>query len=136
MVGGRKTRPRERELMGSHQRCWLWGRNVVLDTLRHIAETALYAADAPLLSVQCPAQLPPTNSFQESADVGCRRVEFKTHDLNVKSRAALLRIGAAEEGIFRKHGIGWDGSNRDTVYFSIIDDEWPAVKAALSSPRR
>ncbi len=68
--------------------------------------------------------------------LGCRRVEFKTHHLNVKSRAALLRIGAAEEGIFRKHGIGWDGSNRDTVYFSIIDDEWPAVKAALSSPRR
>ena len=47
---------------------------VVLDTLRHIAETALYAGEAPLLSLQCPAQLPPTNSFQD-ADAGGRRVD-------------------------------------------------------------
>jgi RimJ/RimL family protein N-acetyltransferase len=60
-----------------------------------------------------------------------RRVEFKTSSQNLKSRAAILRLGATEEGTFRKHMIQEDGSNRDTVYFSIIDDEWPTVKARL-----
>lgn len=60
-----------------------------------------------------------------------RRVEFKTSSKNTRSRAAILRLGAAEEGTFRKHMIQEDGSNRDTVYFSIVDDEWPAVKARL-----
>jgi len=62
-----------------------------------------------------------------------RRVEFKTSSQNVKSRAAILRLGATEEGTFRKHMIQEDGSNRDTVYFSIVDDEWPAVKARLET---
>ena len=65
---------------------------VVLDTLRHIAETALHAADAPLLSVQCPAQLPPTNSFQESADVGGRRVDpARSASIAIRFRIALDR---------------------------------------------
>lgn len=63
--------------------------------------------------------------------LGCIRVEFKTDILNERSRAALLRIGAKEEGIFRHHMIMLDGRVRDTVYFSIIDDEWPQVKARL-----
>lgn len=62
---------------------------------------------------------------------GCRRVEFKTSALNAKSRAAILRLGAKEEGTLRKHMVQEDGSPRDSVYFSIIDDEWPAVKARL-----
>ncbi len=62
-----------------------------------------------------------------------RRVEFKTSSQNIKSRAAILRLGATEEGTFRKHMIQEDGSNRDTVYFSIVDDEWPAVKARLEA---
>ena len=62
-----------------------------------------------------------------------RRVEFKTSSKNVKSRTAILRLGATEEGTFRKHMIQEDGSNRDTVYFSIVDDEWPTVKARLES---
>ena len=60
-----------------------------------------------------------------------RRVEFKTSSNNMKSRTAILRLGASEEGTFRKHMIQEDGSNRDTVYFSIVDDEWPTVKARL-----
>jgi RimJ/RimL family protein N-acetyltransferase len=64
---------------------------------------------------------------------GCRRVEFKTSALNARSRAAILRLGAAEEGTFRKHMVQEDGSARDSVYFSIIDDEWPAVKARLEA---
>lgn len=60
-----------------------------------------------------------------------RRIEFKTSTLNLKSRAALARIGAVEEGIFRQHMINDDGSNRDSVYFSILDHEWPGVKQRL-----
>lgn len=62
---------------------------------------------------------------------GCRRVELKTSSLNTRSRAAILRLGAVEEGTFRKHMINPDGSSRDTVYFSITDDEWPGVKSRL-----
>jgi RimJ/RimL family protein N-acetyltransferase len=61
----------------------------------------------------------------------CLRVEFKTDSLNERSRAALLRIGAKEEGIFRNHVISWTGRVRHSVYYSIIDSEWPAVKAQL-----
>ena len=63
--------------------------------------------------------------------LGCIRVEFKTDVLNEKSRRALLRIGAKEEGIFRKHMILSSGRVRDTICFSIIDDEWPEVKTRL-----
>ncbi|HEV2349256.1 MAG TPA: GNAT family protein [Terriglobia bacterium] len=63
--------------------------------------------------------------------LGCLRVELKTDSLNEKSRAAILRIGAKEEGTFRNHMVTSTGRIRHTVYFSIIDSEWPAVKAAL-----
>ncbi|HEV8490356.1 MAG TPA: GNAT family N-acetyltransferase [Candidatus Limnocylindrales bacterium] len=65
--------------------------------------------------------------------IGCQRVEFKTNALNEQSRAALLGIGASFEGIFRKHMLGRDGEVRDSAYFSITDDEWPAVKARLAA---
>jgi RimJ/RimL family protein N-acetyltransferase len=65
--------------------------------------------------------------------MGARRVELKTSALNLRSRHAMLRIGATEEGTMRKHMINADGSARNSVYFSIIDDEWPAVKARLES---
>lgn len=61
----------------------------------------------------------------------CLRVEFKTDVLNTPSRQALLRIGAKEEGILRAHMIAATGRVRDTVYYSVIAAEWPAVKAAL-----
>ena len=63
--------------------------------------------------------------------LGCLRVEFKTDSLNNKSRRALERIGAVEEGIFRNHMVMPDGRIRHSVYFSIIAGEWPAVKARL-----
>jgi len=66
----------------------------------------------------------------------CLRVEFKTDSLNERSRAALLRIGAKEEGIFRNHVITWSGRIRHSVYYSIIDSEWPAVKAQLQDKLR
>ncbi len=61
----------------------------------------------------------------------CIRVEIKTDALNERSRAAIKRLGATEEGIFRKHMITESGRFRDSVYFSIIDTEWPAVNENL-----
>jgi len=63
--------------------------------------------------------------------LGCIRVEFKTDVLNERSRAALLRIGAKQEGVLRSHMITASGRVRDSVYFSIVAAEWPAVKAGL-----
>jgi N-acetyltransferase len=61
----------------------------------------------------------------------CMRVELKTDALNQRSRNAILRIGAKEEGTLRRHLLTWSGRVRDTVYFSILDNEWPEVKAKL-----
>jgi RimJ/RimL family protein N-acetyltransferase len=65
--------------------------------------------------------------------LGCIRVELKTDSLNEKSRKAILRIGAKEEGTFRNHMITASGRVRHTVYFSILDSEWPAVEARLQN---
>jgi RimJ/RimL family protein N-acetyltransferase len=72
-----------------------------------------------------------THAFET---LGLIRVELKTDKLNEKSRAALTRIGAKEEGIFRNHQIvPHTGRIRDSVYFSIIDSEWPDVKRRLKA---
>ena len=63
----------------------------------------------------------------------CVRVELITDVLNEQSRAAILRLGAKQEGILRKHMILPSGRVRDSVVFSIIDDEWPGVKTALAA---
>ena len=59
------------------------------------------------------------------------RVELRTDALNRRSRDAILRIGGREEGTFRSHMITEGGRRRDTVYYSILDDEWPGVKERL-----
>lgn len=64
---------------------------------------------------------------------GCFRVELKTDALNDKSRNAILRIGAKEEGTLRRHVVTWNGRVRDSVYFSILDNEWPEVKHKLET---
>jgi RimJ/RimL family protein N-acetyltransferase len=63
----------------------------------------------------------------------CLRVELKTDALNQRSRTAILRLGAKEEGTLRKHMLTWNGRQRDSVYFSILDTEWPIVKTSLES---
>jgi RimJ/RimL family protein N-acetyltransferase len=65
--------------------------------------------------------------------LGCIRVELKTDALNQKSRNAILRIGAKEEGTLRRHVVTWTGRVRDSVYFSVLDSEWPQVKAELEA---
>ena len=71
-----------------------------------------------------------THAFEQ---LGCVRVELKTDVLNSASRNAILRIGAKEEGIFRKHTLMWTGRYRDSIYYSILDEEWPQVKAHLET---
>jgi len=66
--------------------------------------------------------------------LGAFRVEFKTDALNERSRRAILRLGATEEGTLRRHVlVPRSGRVRDTVYFSILDHEWPAVRARLAA---
>ncbi|PJI50683.1 MAG: GNAT family N-acetyltransferase [Pseudomonas sp.] len=69
-----------------------------------------------------------TYAFEE---LDCVRVQFTTDELNEKSRAAILRLGAVQEGIVRHERIMPDGRKRNSVRFSIIDSEWPEVKARL-----
>ena len=71
-----------------------------------------------------------THGFER---LDCLRIELKTDSQNAASRAAIARIGATEEGILRRHVIRADGTYRDTVYFSIIAEEWPTVKANLTA---
>jgi RimJ/RimL family protein N-acetyltransferase len=68
--------------------------------------------------------------------LGCLRVEFKTDLRNARSRAALTRLGAVEEGTLRHHVVLPDGYRRDSVYFSILDREWPAVRVRLEDRMR
>jgi N-acetyltransferase len=64
---------------------------------------------------------------------GCRRVELKTDALNERSRGALEALGATFEGIHRKHMLVRGGENRDSAWYSVTDDDWPAVRARLGS---
>lgn len=63
----------------------------------------------------------------------CIRVELKTDALNEVSRAAILRLGAVEEGTLRRHMVTGTGRVRDTVYFSILREEWPGVRDRLDA---
>jgi RimJ/RimL family protein N-acetyltransferase len=61
----------------------------------------------------------------------CIAVEFRTHWFNHRSREAILRLGAKQDGVLRNHQLMPDGAKRDTVVYSVIDGEWPAVKRHL-----
>jgi RimJ/RimL family protein N-acetyltransferase len=71
-----------------------------------------------------------THAFER---LGCVRVEFKTDSLNERSRGALLGIGATFEGIFRDHMLRHDGTHRHSAYYSVVEDEWPRVRAHLDA---
>jgi RimJ/RimL family protein N-acetyltransferase len=64
-------------------------------------------------------------------ELGCMAVEFRTHLFNTTSRAAIERLGAKLDGVLRSHQLSADGSRRDTVVYSILDIEWPAVRNNL-----
>ena len=63
--------------------------------------------------------------------LGCPAVEFRTHWLNHQSRDAIARLGAKQDGVLRSHSRTSDGNLRDTVVFSILEHEWPMVRAGL-----
>ncbi|MEM9738642.1 MAG: GNAT family protein [Pseudomonadota bacterium] len=63
---------------------------------------------------------------------GFRRLEFKTDARNARSRAAIAKLGGRLEGTLRQHMINHDGSQRDTVYYSILAEDWPTVRARLT----
>jgi RimJ/RimL family protein N-acetyltransferase len=65
--------------------------------------------------------------------LGCVRVELKTDARNLNSQRAIERIGAKREGTLRKHSLTQHGIQRDSVYFSVIDEEWPEVKRRLEA---
>jgi RimJ/RimL family protein N-acetyltransferase len=65
--------------------------------------------------------------------LGCVRVELRTDALNERSRTAIQRIGGVQEGVLRRHMATDAGRFRDTVYFGILDDEWPGVKQRLEA---
>jgi RimJ/RimL family protein N-acetyltransferase len=69
-----------------------------------------------------------THAFEK---LNCIAVEFRTHWFNHASREAIARLGAKQDGVLRNHQISPDGSYRDTVVFSVIESEWPAVKRHL-----
>lgn len=64
-------------------------------------------------------------------DLGAHRVTLKTDARNERSRVAIERLGALREGVLRRHRVCWDGSVRDSVYYGIVDAEWPAARARL-----
>jgi len=65
--------------------------------------------------------------------LGARRVSLKTDRRNVRSQRAIARLGAVREGVWRRHRLCWDGHVRDTVYFSIVAEEWPQVRDRLAA---
>jgi RimJ/RimL family protein N-acetyltransferase len=66
-------------------------------------------------------------------EAGARRVQFKVDAINARSRAAVLKLGAVEEGVLRQDRVTWTGRLRDTVFFSILAPEWPAVRDRLDA---
>ena len=71
-----------------------------------------------------------THAFET---MGLRRVELKADALNVQSRTAIRRLGAVEEGVLRQHMASATGRVRDTVYYSVLRDEWPGVRERLTA---
>ena len=75
--------------------------------------------------------------FRHAFEVwGVVRLELKTDYLNERSRNAMKRVGCVEEGTMRKHALRDDGRWRDSIYYSVLDSEWPAVKAKLEEMMR
>jgi N-acetyltransferase len=66
-------------------------------------------------------------------ELGAHRVTLKTDARNVRSQSAIERIGGVREGVLRRHRVCWDGFVRDTVYYGIVDSEWPRVKVRLEA---
>ncbi len=71
--------------------------------------------------------------FAHAFGAGAARVELKTGGENLRSQGAMEKLGAVREGVLRSHSMTWTGARRDSVYFSVLANEWPAVKAGLDA---
>jgi RimJ/RimL family protein N-acetyltransferase len=71
--------------------------------------------------------------LEHAFNSGAVRVQFRVDTRNLRSQAAVGRLGAVREGVLRRDRLTWTGYVRDTVYFSILDDEWAAVRAQLTA---
>lgn len=71
--------------------------------------------------------------FDHAFRAGAVRVEIITDAVNAASQAAIRKLGARDEGVLRKHKITWTGRVRDTAQFAVLDEDWPAVRAALEA---
>ena len=69
----------------------------------------------------------------EAFGAGCLRVQFSVDTRNARSQAAVAKLGAVREGTVRRHLITWTGHRRDTALFSIVEEEWPVVRAKLEA---
>lgn len=120
---------------------------ILLESGRPVGSTGYYAAEPVHRRLEIggtwvapPWQRSPVNTESKLLllghafdTLGCMRVEFKTDSLNEKSRRALERIGAVEEGTFRNHMILPSGRIRHSVYYSITIEEWPTIRTRLES---
>ena len=70
--------------------------------------------------------------LRRAFDCGIRRVEFRVDSRNLRSQAAMAKLGAVREGVLRADRITWTGHVRDTVLFSILKEEWPSASAGAS----
>ncbi|TGY88467.1 N-acetyltransferase [Marinicauda algicola] len=71
--------------------------------------------------------------MENAFGAGAERVELKTGSQNLRSQGAMTKMGATREGVLRSHTLTWTGERRDTVYFSVLEREWPYVKAGLET---
>jgi N-acetyltransferase len=71
--------------------------------------------------------------LQHAFDSGAVRVQFRVDTRNLRSQTAVARLGAVKEGVLRRDRLTWTGYVRDTVYFSILEDEWPTVRDQLTT---
>lgn len=71
--------------------------------------------------------------LEHAFNSGAVRIQFKVDTRNLRSQAAVARLGAVREGVLRRDRLTWTGYIRDTVYFSILDEEWPAVRELLKT---
>ncbi len=103
--------------------------NIETELRRLEIGTTFYAAGAQRGPLNTEAKLLLlTHAFER---LGCVAVEFRTHFMNQRSREAIAKLGAKQDGILRQHRVLPDGSRRDTVVFSILDHEWPTVRRHL-----
>lgn len=111
-------------IVGSTRYC-----NIDADNQRLEIGYTWYAASAQRSAVNSECKLLLLQHAFETLD--CIAVELRTHHLNHRSRTAIARLGAKQDGVLRNHRVLADGSVRDTVVFSILDREWPGVKRLL-----